>query len=103
LIIWLFCHACVILISMTCTLLSVLLQMQTALPRSLRIQTDLSSKAQGGLCCPIRLRLVRHPTGLQRASALLQLPVHHISHVNVVTVDAGLVSIEYCEHEHAHI
>ena len=78
---------------MTFTLLSIVLQTQTALPRTLLIQTDLSSKAQGSLCCLIRLRLVRHPRRLQRASALLQMPVHHIGHVNVVTIDAGLVSI----------
>ncbi len=91
---WLFCLACVTLISTTFTLLSILVQTQTALPRSLLIQTDLSSKAKECLCCPVRLQLVRHPTDLQRASALLQMTVHHISQVNVVTVDAGLVSLE---------
>lgn len=88
---------------MAFTLLSILLQTQTALPRSLLIQTDLSSKAQEGLCCLIRLRMVRHPRRLQRASALLQLQVHHISFVKVETDIDGLVSIEQCEHEHIHI
>ena len=76
-IIWLVCLARVTLISTTFKLLSILLQTQTALSRSLLIQTDLSRKAQGSLCCLIRVRLVRHPTGLQRASALLQ--VHYIT------------------------
>ncbi len=89
---------------MTFTLLSILLQTQTALPRSLLIQADLSSsKAQGSLCCLLIVRLMRHPRRLQKALALLQLQVQHINHVNVVIVNAGLVSFEKCEHARVYI